>query len=220
MKKTILALAVAAIGVSAFGQGHVNYSNNSTTRVSTNDTVNYKGTALVGGSTGLTYGSGTAPSGFYYALLAQSYAGGATVNATLANVLTGGWTYTGVTAINGLAGGSISGGADTTTTAGMPLGAQNQFVVVGWSANLGITTWAGYSAALAANNFTAGGFTGISAVGTGLGNASPPEAIFSGTGIITPFTMFSTTVTPVPEPTTLALAGLGGAALLLFRRRK
>jgi len=30
----------------------------------------------------------------------------------------------------------------------------------------------------------------------------------------------SGTVVPVPEPTTLALAGLGGLSLLLFRRRK
>ena len=27
-------------------------------------------------------------------------------------------------------------------------------------------------------------------------------------------------IEPVPEPTTLALAGLGGLSLLLFRRRK
>jgi hypothetical protein len=30
----------------------------------------------------------------------------------------------------------------------------------------------------------------------------------------------SFTIAPVPEPSTLALAGLGGAALLLFRRKK
>jgi hypothetical protein len=34
------------------------------------------------------------------------------------------------------------------------------------------------------------------------------------------FQGFSLTFVPIPEPTTLALAGLGAAALLIFRRRK
>jgi len=42
---------------------------------------------------------------------------------------------------------------------------------------------------------------------------APPSAF-----VMAPFVSFS--VTPVPEPSTFALAGLGAAALLIFRRRK
>jgi len=52
---------------------------------------------------------------------------------------------------------------------------------------------------------------------TALANtANPPAAI--GTAVPGPGVMFS--VLPVPEPSTFALAGLGAAALLIFRRKK
>jgi hypothetical protein len=42
-----------------------------------------------------------------------------------------------------------------------------------------------------------------------------------GTGVFNPNIVYTLNVVqPVPEPSTLALAGLGGASLLLFRRRK
>jgi len=47
-----------------------------------------------------------------------------------------------------------------------------------------------------------------------LGGGPTPPPFFTA---MTPFTL---TVNPVPEPSTFALAGLGAAALLLFRRRK
>jgi hypothetical protein len=59
---------------------------------------------------------------------------------------------------------------------------------------------------------------GWSIIGTGTGQPNTtPEALFSGTGITQGFTLFAV---PVPEPATMALAGLGGLSLLLFRRRK
>jgi len=64
-------------------------------------------------------------------------------------------------------------------------------------------------------------FSGVSAVwsnASGAPNGSPPTAA-------QPFVLGAggfngLVLTPVPEPTTLALGGLGAAALLLFRRRK
>lgn len=58
----------------------------------------------------------------------------------------------------------------------------------------------------------------------GIGNSFTINAPVSPTpapswaGLVTPLQL--TPVVPVPEPTTLALGGLGAAALLLFRRRK
>jgi hypothetical protein len=218
MKKTLTMLAVVGTAFVSFGQGHVNFANTSGSQnVSTNTTQNYLGVAVSGGASGLVSGSGAAPSGYYYALLIQSWDGvSATKTATFANLFTSGWTYSGVTGLNGLGAGRIAGGSDATTTAGNALGALNQFAVVGWSANLG-TTWASVSSALQAGTLASTGVMGISSTGTGTGIVSPPEAIFGGTGITSPFTLYSTAV---PEPTTMALIALGGASLVLFRRRK
>jgi hypothetical protein len=62
----------------------------------------------------------------------------------------------------------------------------------------------GYSATVEAQNITAS--TGV---------ATPPAVFGAGAGQISGFT-----ITSVPEPSTIALGGLGAAALLLFRRRK
>ncbi len=48
----------------------------------------------------------------------------------------------------------------------------------------------------------------------GTGGTDPNLPIFNATTIASGFLI------PVPEPTTMALAGLGAAALLIFRRRK
>jgi hypothetical protein len=175
---------------------------------------------IPGGTTGLASGSGAAPSGYYYALLGQLYTG-TLVNSTYATLLTDGWSYSGDTGVNGLSAGRIAGGANFQTTAGFAVGVNNQFIIAGWSSNLG-TTWAAVSAQLASGVWTpsgvAPGFFGVSSVGTGLGSASPPEAILNVAGAIT--TGFTLYAVPVPEPATFALAGLGGLALLAFRRRK
>ena len=98
-----------------------------------------------------------------------------------------------------------------------------------WSANLG-TTWAAAEAAL--NDWgsapIAGAFLGVSQTGyitTLATSVSPGAAVFAGgasaqglpiDSLLTP--MYALQV--VPEPATMALAGLGGLALLLIRRRK
>ena len=220
MKKLALILTLSGIVGMSFGQGNVNFANNAATGVSTNTTLNIFGNATGSGASGLTLGSTAAPSGYYYALLAQPYFGsGPTVATAISNLLTTGWTYTGALGVNSLTAGRIAGGANTLTTAGMPApGFNNQFLVAGWSSSLG-TTWSTVSAELLSGIWNpAGGVFGISSVGTGLSANSPPEILFTGSGIITPFSLYSVAV--IPEPTTLALVGLGGLSLLLFRRRK
>jgi len=94
----------------------------------------------------------------------------------------------------------------TTPNATAPSGTA-VFQVYGWTGSA-----TSYSAAVAG-----GAFVGLSNPflnGTG-GGGSPPA---------TPATLTGWTgnlvLSPVPEPTTIALGGLGAAALLLFRRRK
>jgi len=77
-----------------------------------------------------------------------------------------------------------------------------------------VTKGATYSLAQASGLGDAWGSSGIFSVTTGAPNGSPPTTPATLVG----FQSFS--LNPVPEPSTFALAGLGAAALLLFRRRK
>ena len=110
----------------------------------------------------------------------------------------------------------------------VPFTSGAQFVVIGWSANIG-STWQAVQTYL--NNPTVNGWVGESivsgAITPGNPNAAPPglpTALFGGNStanVLHGFTlgMVSGSVV-VPEPTTLAVMGLGGLSLLLFRRRK
>jgi len=105
------------------------------------------------------------------------------------------------------AAGAISGG---TVTLPSPFinGTQYADIVAGW------TTADGSLAASAA----AGDYSGQSALGFITPNPSPVAQIFgAGAGQIGGLSL---TVTATPEPGTIALGGLGAAALLLFRRKK
>ncbi len=218
MKKIVTTLAVCGMAVASFAQGHVNFVNASGFQnVSTNISQDIFGnpTGLVG--VGLVNGSGVEPNGYYYALLAQPYSGsGPTVPTTIGNLLTSGWTFTGAQGVNALGRGRIGGGADTITTAGMPLGGTNQFLVAGWSASLG-STWRQFPL----NFKVAIGVTKVSLVYPALALVQLALALqkqyLVGHGVASPFTLYAV---PIPEPSTIALAGLGGLSLLLFRRKK
>jgi hypothetical protein len=104
-------------------------------------------------------------------------------------------------------------------------------VFVGWSANLG-SSWLQVSNVLAnwatlGSTIVGPAFFGESAFGYITGTTSPaPGAAVFGTGspsaqglpIYSPNMQLY--LLPVPEPATMALAGLGGLSLLLFRRRR
>jgi len=102
-------------------------------------------------------------------------------------------------------------------------GADVQLEVVGWTG-----TYTSWSAAVAAGSGLIG-YSGESFNGSALGALSwdQPTGNLSATppGTPSPLTVgasgFSGLVLePVPEPATIALGGLGAAALLFFRRRK
>lgn len=93
--------------------------------------------------------------------------------------------------------------------------ATGSFEVEGWSGN-----FANYAAAIAGGTYVGQTPSFTSAEGNGtitpsgtpvnLALASTPPGGWNGNLVLV----------PVPEPTTIALGGLGAAALLLFRRRK
>jgi hypothetical protein len=219
MKKIAIAAAVVLAGLSgAYAQGTVKiYNITSTFLISTN------GTAQNGNSTGKIAG---AADSYYFVLLTD-------VNTpTSSNPLTGGWTVaqSGGSIAYGnnytpIAGGLTSAGAaNGTSIDNWTPGVSENVEVVGWSASLG-TTWAQIEAELTSGQWTAAGYYGISGEGLvasgGVGSpASPATTIFNTSGGIASGFNLNGVTSAVPEPGTMALAGLGGLSLLAFRRKK
>jgi len=145
--------------------------------------------------------SGAAGS-YYFGLLISS------------NGAAGSFTFPNVYGTNsGIAAGRFSGGNGITVNGWAP-GVTMSYQVVGWSSSLGTT----FNNAWLTKPPT-GGLFGESSIASGVAGGGsqslPPLIPFGGTGIPTGFTL-----TSVPEPSSMALAGLGAAALLIFRRRK
>jgi len=207
MKKTIAMLVLGGAICSSFAQGTLTFNNSATTLISTNTT--HGGPAT--GPASPVLGS------WYYAMFTApvaitTYGGNEDPNWTLRE-----------TATNSAAasGGRLVGGQPATALAG---GSTVNFIIRGWSANLG-TSWAQVLSTLQTPAGIAGGsyFIGQSAIGlNAIFNdpaAAPVNGAFgtSGGSTVPGFTL---DFTQVPEPSSMALAGLGAASLLLFRRRK
>lgn len=226
MKKIVATLCVTALAMAAFSQGTINFANNTVTKISTNSVAG-------GGGSGVAQASGTS---FYYALLTAASTV-TTVDASLQQLLTATWTFTGQYATNTGLAGRLGGGSGVPATGWAPA-RTNSFIVVGWSANMG-ATWSAVAALMTGATFNGGGWAGgglngsdwlgASSVAFGQAGGTDPvtglgfqaynlfgTASAAGTPITSGFSLFTT----VPEPSTMALAGLGAAAMLIFRRRK
>jgi hypothetical protein len=192
MKKTILSLTLAGLSVGTFAQGTLNFANN-----------------ILGNSTGgvtapnATSGDALAPGTYTVALYWDSTAtsaGASIVPGSTGLVLEA--TYLSSAATWPIPG-QFAGG--NVTVAGLAPGTVGYFEVAGWTGNA-----ASYAQATGDAGLTTlfGNNTG------GAGNPpSPPVNLTGWSGNLN-------LIPPVPEPTTIALGGLGAAALLLFRRRK
>jgi len=231
MKKTLLTLALTAVVASSgMAQGFVLFSNPGSQKISVNSTVG-------GPATGAMPTTSTYYFALFYSASATTVDGSALAVSGAGNYVfnDGNWTFNNPTA--GQADGYVYGpGYAVNTTAGqfnsqyidptqsgtlVPFTTAAQFVVVGWSGNIG-TTWSAVQSWLA--DPTVNGWIGESAVSVaitpGSPTASPPSvpASLFGTGLLQKFTLGEIVATP--EPSTIALAGLGGLALLAIRRRK
>jgi hypothetical protein len=198
MKKLAAILCLSALTTGAFAQGTVSFANGVSTLISYSPT----GTAQT---------LPASPVGsYYFGLLIGSAAAGP-------------FTFSGVIATNTAAGSKLGPPTYTPVVNGWTAQTSMFFEVAGWSASLGTTFKSGWlvNNAPAAPNapvWGGNGFFGLSNVGSGTsgGGVTPPLPVFGGTGV----SGFDLSPVGVPEPTSMALAGLGAAALLIFRRRK
>lgn len=183
---------MAAVATAAFAQGVVKFANTSTTLVSQD------GAAITG------------PAGSYYFGLLTAAPG--TTDPLQ-------FTFSGVYATNTVTGRFQGGPNLGLAVPGWAVNTSRSYMVAGWNAALGHDFNSAWLTTLPA---VPGGYFGLSGIGTGSSGGldenqvSWPALVAFG---LSPAISSGFSVAPVPEPTTLALAGLGAAALLIFRRR-
>jgi hypothetical protein len=234
MKKILLtSCCVAALAAASFGQGFINWGTiNPTYLTVQTNALQYSpltdlgagAAAPTGGTQGVTAGGGAQ---FYYALLYST-----TVSAD--PTTTAGFSAWSPVTLNGQAtavlmatNANSAGRVATMGVAGENINIANgttySVMLVGWSANLGtswstvlneVQNWGGTVTPFANAYF------GMTSVGSyNPGAAAPGNSPFGTSPLISsPGTQLY--VLPVPEPATMALVAMGGASLLLFRRRK
>jgi hypothetical protein len=239
MKKlTLTAMALIAGATFVHAQGFLQLTSGTSFGITTN-------TGTLGNPTapdspyativsGLTLKSSTASKAFDYAFLFIPTGIGTSGDLSLAGLTDGNWEQLSVyNSATGEAGAALvgtnsaslgnfgaQGGANSVAAIGAANDAFNNgesysIALVGWSANEG-TSWSGVSTELSSGNWSA-----LGNFGADFGSVDPttgaPGSLPS--GIWGNSTLVLYTV-PVPEPTTLALAGLGGLSMLFLRRRK
>jgi hypothetical protein len=221
MKTIIAAIISLAIGTTlVHAQGGLLSWANAAAHPSTNSTEYATGyPSTTGGVSGFTSGSGA---GLYYFILLTATSTTANDSGnpfgadwSVMNYAAGGIAY----GTNNVVAGSVTGlGSTAGFASSLNAGTTYFDMVVGWSASLG-SNWAtvsGYGPSFGSSPF---GYIGYSNVGS----ITPTSAPANGAGIIAggsanPGAIVLYALTP--EPTTLALVGLGGLSALLLRRRK
>jgi hypothetical protein len=204
MKKLILSIALGGLTASGFAQGTISFGN----------LVNSGGGLVYSNTTATTVGA----TAFKFGAISLELFYGP-VGSTLAQLEAGGTGFGDFvfnTSMTTSAAGKFFDGTAVTTLepAGTGTGDATlnvELAIAGWTGS-----FANYAAASAPGGAALFGITGAWGNPTGGGGAPPATQA----GLIDWVLANSLVLTPSPEPTTLALGGLGAAALLMFRRRK
>lgn len=210
MKKTLLFSVLMAGAMTALSQGSLDWGNNFTGTARNpiygadpgNPGTSLSGQSSLGVPSGTTTYNGALLQGAGFTFAVYGGAAGITdPNALSLLVSTTFRTATG----NALPAGLVIGG--TVTVPGVAAGSVATFQIRAWD-NTGGATWATATTRGASALIQSGPLGGIGPSGPVLN----PQT--------TGWQSFSLAQAVVPEPSTFALAGLGAAALLIFRRRK
>ena len=205
MKKLLTLTVLLGVTAASFGQGVVNWVNTSSTLIlldpdgaGAQPSVNLP--VKTGASTSYDFGLFLAPAG----------------TAAPSGINDPAWTlvtaYTGNSTAAAGAGRMFNGGTASSATY-LP-GTSVAFIVRGWQTSVPGSTWD----AAKALGFTALGTSSLGSLIMGGGAFPIPSTFGVAAGQIGGFTLIGSGV--VPEPSSMALAGLGAASMLLFRRRK
>jgi hypothetical protein len=194
MKKLLTLVALACATSFASAQGLINWANSSTTLISVN---------------GSPMPVSTTPATTYNFGLFIAAAG----TAAPTGINDANWQFVAAYAVNSTAaagaGRMLNPGIATVT--GFGAGSSVSFIVRAWQSTTGGGDWAAAKPGILTS--------GTSALGSALlggGAIGTPSAFGVGAGQIGGFNV----PTVIPEPASMALAGLGAASMLLFRRRK
>lgn len=203
MKKLILTTAICLVGAATvMAQGRIAFNNSSTTPLRISPNQDGSGAVILGTASTNTFGIGPA------AAQIQLFAG--LSSSSLSSVLIGTGAnldfVRNTTSLLGVLQGTFTGGGN------LPLAGYDGSAPVYLQYRATATGAAG-----AWLNVPFSGESTIALVNLAVG-ASPATVVFAATPDASHFS--SLTLVPVPEPSTFALAGLGAAALLIFRRRK
>lgn len=238
MKKLVLTSLAMAAGVTlSHAQGTISL-NTTAAEVYTNGASIGEGIGAAAGSSQYDYEVLDMTSSAYAALTSGQQAGVYDLIANESDLSL--WTDSGVSGTTGLQAGSIKSAttstannwaAPTSSSGYTSAASYDYYTIIGWNSALG--SWATVEADLNAGtlgsmtgffgqtavayNYAGGGASGLGAVGLFDGSAVTGLAGSGGLPSSDALTLYAI---PVPEPTTLALAGLGGLSMLFLRRRK
>lgn len=209
MKKLALTVAVVGALTCSYAQGTFNFANTA-------------GTLISAGGVSATGAAGTYNYAVFFAPSTTAAGIGESAGAFNNPV----WqTVGGVNASVATAGRMSSLNGYTELTGALPSGTVVDFIVRGWSSSAG-ATWAAALAYWNNGSPAADMYIGQSVIGNDMlmgGGAIPVPGLF-GVGVNQLNAGFNMALVPggtvVPEPSSMVLAGLGAASLLLFRRRK
>jgi hypothetical protein len=197
MKKLLTLVALLGVAtLSSFAQGTLLWNNTSGTLISVNGTAMAPSTSP---ATTYNFGLFIAPFG----------------TAAPSGVSDANWQFVGAYALNSTAAGGTGRlqNPGQATIAGFAAGTQVNFIIRAWQSTTGGGDWAAAR-------------PGITALGTSslgwlvLGGGAIPDSAAFGVTSSGPLTQVGGFNVVVPEPSSMVLAGLGAASLLLFRRRK